>query len=101
MLYGTTVVGGAYGGGTLFSVDPESGTETILHSFCSEKNCVDGQRPQADLINVNGVLYGTTSSGGPSCKSHSLLTCGTIFSFDPTSGVETLLYTFDKVENGA
>ncbi len=101
LLYGTTTAGGAYGGGSLFSVDPDSGAETILHSFCSEENCTDGTAPRANLINVKGILYGTTSSGGPICKSQSLLTCGTVFSFDPNSGVETLIYTFDQVADGA
>jgi uncharacterized repeat protein (TIGR03803 family) len=64
-LYGTTTIGGAFrhvygGGGTLYKVTT-AGVESILHSFGSGD---DGIRPMADLLNVNGTLYGTTEYGG-------------------------------------
>ena len=60
-LYGTTFYGGINRyGGTVFSITP-SGTEAVLHSFGGSG---DGQEPQADLININGTLYGTTVLGG-------------------------------------
>jgi uncharacterized repeat protein (TIGR03803 family) len=61
-LYGTTVYGGANGknDGTVFSITP-SGTEAVLHSFGGSE---DGSRPQADLLDLNGTLYGTTVFGG-------------------------------------
>src|SRR6266702_2010809 len=49
-LYGTTVGGGAFGGGTVFKLTPNSDgswTESVLHSFCSLTNCPDGTRPEA------------------------------------------------------
>ncbi|MGA7246860.1 MAG: choice-of-anchor tandem repeat GloVer-containing protein, partial [Candidatus Cybelea sp.] len=58
-LYGTTVQGGAYGGGTVFSITT-AGKEKVLHSFGNG----DGTAPYAGLINVNGTLYGTTQDGG-------------------------------------
>lgn len=63
-LYGTTVNGGAYGYGTVFELDLTTGKETVLYSFCSEQNCTDGSRPYAGLIDVRGILYGTTFQGG-------------------------------------
>jgi uncharacterized repeat protein (TIGR03803 family) len=64
VLYGTTILGGAFGsgedGGTVFSVTPR-GSERIVHSF---GNGHDGQNPAAELLNLNGTLYGTTSGGG-------------------------------------
>jgi uncharacterized repeat protein (TIGR03803 family) len=75
--YGTTAGGGAQDSGTIFKVDPASGAETSLYSF---GNGNDGDSPYAGLINVNGVLYGTTM--------------GTIFAFDPASGTTTTVYSF-------
>ena len=87
MLYGTTVYGGVNNNGTLFSIDPGNGTETVLYSFCSKGNCADGANPYASLIEMNGTLYGTTHYGG----THR---AGTVFSFTPGTGTETVLYSF-------
>jgi uncharacterized repeat protein (TIGR03803 family) len=87
-LYGTTYSGGAYGGGTVFSLDLISGTETVLHSFCAQTICADGGGPSAGLLEADGTLYGTTIVGGTSGD-------GTVFSLDPVTGVETVLYAFD------
>src|SRR5580700_4768037 len=61
-LYGTTSSGGAYGKGTLYSITPTpSVTYTTVWAFGSQS---DGAQPRADLIVVNGTLYGTTVNGG-------------------------------------
>ena len=85
ILYGTTDEGGAYGAGTVFSVNPTTGAETVLHSFGSG---TDGVGPVASLINVKGTLYGTTAGGGPYGQN------GTVFSVNPTTGAETVVYSF-------
>jgi uncharacterized repeat protein (TIGR03803 family) len=62
-LYGTTRLGGAYGGGTVFELVNSSGswTEKVLHSFGGS----DGGDPAAGLIiDHGGNLYGTTLVGG-------------------------------------
>lgn len=86
-LYGTTYDGGAYGLGSVFALDPGTGKETVVYSFCSQQNCPDGLQPFAGLINSHGTLYGTTASGGASGY-------GTIFSIDLATGTETVLYSF-------
>ena len=98
-LYGTTAAGGSNtncdsnpGCGTIFALDPRTGTETVLHAFCTRQDCTDGAYPAASLISMNGVLYGTTSSGGVAgCNGYG---CGTVFSIDLKSGTEKTLYTF-------
>jgi len=63
-LYGTTPEGGKFGAGIVFEVSKD-GTEKVLHSFCSAKNCADGVYPYGDLImDAMGNLYGTTFGGG-------------------------------------
>lgn len=72
-LYGTTVIGGkpkhhncSPDCGTVFKLD-NTGTETVLYSFCSEggENCTDGYLSDAGLIrDAAGNLYGTTKNGG-------------------------------------
>jgi|SRR5579871_39665 len=90
-LYGTTIAGGASDDGTVFSVDPRTHSEKVLHSFCSLESCTDGAYPRAGLIAVNDKLYGTTEGGGnPGCSNG----CGTVFSLDPRTGAETVLYSF-------
>jgi uncharacterized repeat protein (TIGR03803 family) len=63
----------------------------ILHEFGVSKG--DGTNPAADLINVRGTLYGTTSLGGV----HGL---GTLFSITK-SGKETVLHSFGASGDGA
>jgi uncharacterized repeat protein (TIGR03803 family) len=61
-LFGTTSAGGAKGGGTLFTITP-AGTATLLHKFDASNG--DGWHPAAAPTPLpEGVLYGTTTSGG-------------------------------------
>jgi uncharacterized repeat protein (TIGR03803 family) len=95
--YGTASAGGAstacstLGCGTVFAMTP-AGALTALHSFDS----TDGMTPDAGLMQAtNGILYGTTSSGGNNLACD-FAQCGTVFSLDmglakfvetvPTSG---------------
>jgi uncharacterized repeat protein (TIGR03803 family) len=62
-LYGTTAYGGDVtsrtGLGTVFRISTD-GKEQVLHNF----GISDGWHPEASLIDVNRVLYGTTNQGG-------------------------------------
>lgn len=89
-LYGTTVLGGSYGSGTVFKVNA-SGNETVLHSF---QGGADGINPYAGLIMDHaGRLYGTTDGGGT-------YGAGTVFRVEP-SGKETVLHSFEGNNDGA
>ena len=61
----------------------------------------DGQEPLAALTEFGGKLYGTTLSGGVQCPYGPTSGCGTVFSFDPASGVELVLYAFRGKRDGA
>lgn len=86
-LYGTTIFGGAANDGTVFAIDPKTGTERIVYSFCSQAKCADGIWPVAALIDVKGTLYGTSYGGGNT-------NWGTVFALDPATGAETVIYSF-------
>jgi uncharacterized repeat protein (TIGR03803 family) len=93
--YGTTLFGGLHkeecnlssrghsGCGTVFTITP-SGEEKVIHEF---QGGADGNNPASGLIEVKGLLYGTTSSGGYADRA------GTVYTIT-TSGVENVLYTF-------
>jgi uncharacterized repeat protein (TIGR03803 family) len=101
-LYGTAIAGGANedcGGscGAVFSIDPNSGAEKVIHSF--NENGTDGWGPYAGLIYTKGALYGTTSYGGSNCVNSG--GCGTVFSINLKKGTETVVYSFCSQQNCA
>ena len=84
LLYGTTYRGGTTDQGTIFRVDPATGTFTPLFSFSG----ANGRNPQAGLIQASdGFFYGTTYFGGSSDQ-------GTVYRFDSASGTVTPLVQF-------
>jgi uncharacterized repeat protein (TIGR03803 family) len=109
-LYGTTAEGGntvqgcpPAGCGVVFELSPPSNgvglwTETVLYTFCSEENCIDGATPQAGMIfDSVGNLYGTTFVGGAQGV-------GTVFELSPNPGswAQTVLHNFgDSPSDGA
>jgi len=99
-LYGTTLNGGAYGGGTAFELSPNGAggwIEAVVYSF---GNGSDGLNPAANLIfDSAGNLYGTTSKGGMFGK-------GTAFELGPNAAPnrccrEIQTYSFGNGEDGA
>jgi uncharacterized repeat protein (TIGR03803 family) len=108
-LYGTSQSGGNYGCnirescGVVFELThAANGTwkEKVLHTFFSNDSL--GFFPRAGLIvDANGNLYGTTSSGGPYCSGS--VGCGVVFELSPNSGewTEKVLYGFKGVTDGS
>ncbi len=72
-LYGTTSLGGAAGGGTVFSLTTTKPALTTLYGFTGGS---DGNAPHGALVSSGGIFYGTTSSGGGAGT-------GTVFSLTP------------------
>jgi uncharacterized repeat protein (TIGR03803 family) len=97
-LYGTTVGGGKFGDGTVYSIST-TGSEHVLHTF---RGGSDGANPAAALIDVNGTLYGTTQRGGETglCQGYTdALGCGTVYSIT-TAGKEKVLHRFGSGSDG-
>jgi uncharacterized repeat protein (TIGR03803 family) len=93
-LFGTTSDGGAFTGGTVFTITT-GGTLKSLYSFCKLASCADGTDPRSPLVQAtNGNFYGVTFGGGPSDS------FGTIYQIT-NSGVLTTLYTFCQLSECA
>ena len=72
-IYGTTLSGGTYAAGTIFSVT-HALTETMVYAF---GNLTDGANPTAGMVlAADGYYYGTTSKGGTNGL-------GTVYKFYP------------------
>jgi uncharacterized repeat protein (TIGR03803 family) len=92
-LYGTTLYGGAYSDGTVFTIEPD-GTEAVLYSFCKAGfPCPDGAFPFGGLVlDSKDNLYGTALEGGSkNCPVGG--GCGIVFELAVDSGY-TLLHVF-------
>jgi uncharacterized repeat protein (TIGR03803 family) len=91
-MYGTTFSGGSHNLGAVFMATP-AGTESVIYSFSGG---ADGSHPVAGLFRdaKTGNLYGTTVYGGATNN-------GTVFVLNPTSGNETVLYSFLGGQDGA
>lgn len=96
-LYGTTMVGGFGGSGTLFSIGTNGSGFTLLHQFtpidANTKTNTDGAKPVADLVLSGGTLYGATPAGGSGAS-------GIIFSVNTDGGQLQTLYNFTATNPG-
>ncbi|HUA16564.1 MAG TPA: choice-of-anchor tandem repeat GloVer-containing protein [Verrucomicrobiae bacterium] len=95
-IHGVTTLGGAFtcdpsvGCGVVFRLDA-NGNESVLHRFFAYGG---GDDPQIAVLDVGGVLYGTTVFGGDlSCNSPD--GCGVFFQIGKT-GQYTILHDFDN-----
>lgn len=92
LFYGITTAGGNYGGGTIISFNPAINSETVVWSFGKGK---DGLNPTQDLTwDANDSLfYGVTYYGGTN-------KVGIIFSFNPVTNIENVLWNFGTGTDG-
>jgi uncharacterized repeat protein (TIGR03803 family) len=88
-IYGTGF-GGESGDGNVFALNPSTGKLKVIFNFTSPTT---GQYP-GPIVYGGGMLYGVTGVGPGACS------CGAIFRLDPTSGAESVLYSFTGGSNG-
>ncbi|HSI13990.1 MAG TPA: choice-of-anchor tandem repeat GloVer-containing protein, partial [Chthoniobacter sp.] len=88
-LWGSTPLGGAYGGGTVFKIDL-SGTLTKM----ADLGLPPPLYPQAGLVSDGAThLWGTTAGGGAN-------SAGSVFKVDPSSGAITTVASFANATTG-
>ncbi|MGO8675720.1 MAG: choice-of-anchor tandem repeat GloVer-containing protein [Limisphaerales bacterium] len=90
-LYGTALLGGSWGAGTVFSVNTDGSGFTTLHTFSGG---ADGGNPFAGLILSGNTLYGTAAGGGSSGG-------GTVFSVNTDGSGFTTLWNFNRDTDGS
>ena len=91
-LYGVTGSGGLNNHGTVFRFDPATNTETVICNFGSNvADTTQGEYPSVLIQGSDGKLYGIAVEGGTNNN-------GVLFSVDPTTSTETVLYSFGKNE---
>ncbi|HEU5395862.1 MAG TPA: choice-of-anchor tandem repeat GloVer-containing protein [Verrucomicrobiae bacterium] len=88
-LYGTTLNGGLYGNGTIFSLRTNGMNFANLHDFDLANNYTnsDGIKPVGTLVLSGQTLYGTAQLGGTGLY-------GTVFSLSTNGSSFTNLYAF-------
>ena len=84
-LYGMTWFGGTNDMGTIFKMQTDGTSFTILHSFSGGSN--DGKYPYGDLTPIGSTLYGMTAYGGDT-------DVGTIFKINSDGTGFALLHEF-------
>jgi uncharacterized repeat protein (TIGR03803 family) len=85
-LYGTTLIGGAGRGGTVFQMAPDGSGFALLHTFTGGTD--DGANPEGGLLQgPDGTLYGTTTGGGDANR-------GTVYQVAPDGSGYALLHSF-------
>lgn len=98
-LYGTTPVGGPFGGGNVYKLARAGGRyqETILHDFGGG---ADGKYSAAPVtLRAHGAIYGTTGGGGNGCQNG----CGIVFKLTPAGSryKESALWSFRGGTDGS
>jgi uncharacterized repeat protein (TIGR03803 family) len=99
VLYGVAKDGGAFGNGTVFSIDADSSGFSVLHTFFRTpsnppRTNSEGAVPYARLVMSGNMLYGTATDGGLYGK-------GTVFGIRTDGTGFTNFYDFTGGNDGA
>ncbi len=100
-LYGSSVQGGTFGGGTVFELSPSGSgwTHTVLYNFTG---AADGGEPYKGVtLDAQGNLYGTAVTGGTGagCEGG----CGVVFKLTHSGGTwtQSVIHNFSGGNDGS
>lgn len=83
-LVGIATKGGAFGAGTIYTVNEDGSDFRVLHDF----DVLQGQQPYGTVVQgTDGFLYGTTTKGG-------LYEAGTIFKMTADGSAFSVIHNF-------
>ncbi len=96
---GFSVDSGGDNNGGLYEVNA-SGTASEITNFCFgvDTPCPNGALPFGQIVESAGLLYGTTEVGGGATQQ--AFGQGVVYQLDPSTGIETVLYTFPTQSGG-
>jgi uncharacterized repeat protein (TIGR03803 family) len=98
-LFGTTATGGKpdcpAGCGSVYSIRPNGTGFSMLYAFDS---LTSADAPEANLVTLGGMLYGTSTAGGTHCQPGG---CGTIFRISPSGRDFRVVHSFKGGAQGA
>jgi uncharacterized repeat protein (TIGR03803 family) len=80
-----------FAGTIFFAAAADAGSITTLYIF---HGAYDGGNPHGQLLDVNGLFYGTAEAGGADDQ-------GVVFTIDPISGKETVVRSFKGGNDGS
>ena len=89
-LYGTTSSGGSSNLGTVFKLDTNGSSYTVLKNFAGS----DGSYPEGGVVLSGSTLYGTTEQGGSNNS-------GTVFMLNTDGSGYAVLKNFTGTDGGA
>lgn len=90
VLYFACIADGGSGYGAIFKFNLGTSTLTLVHAF---DGATSGANPYGGLLQVSGILYGTTFGGGAN-------SAGTIYKIDPSTDTLTVLASLDPNTTG-
>jgi uncharacterized repeat protein (TIGR03803 family) len=97
VLYGTAILGGLHGGGTVFAVNTDGSGIITLYNFTMPSGNPqvngDGAYPPGDLILSENTLYGPTQAGSWGS--------GTLFAINTDGTGSPPLYTFTQLHENS
>jgi uncharacterized repeat protein (TIGR03803 family) len=89
-LYGTTYAGGSVSAGTVYRMEPDGSSYSILYNF--QGGTTDGAQPDCALaVGNDGTLYGATQYGGVPTSAYAE---GTVFAINPDGSNYRIVHSF-------
>jgi uncharacterized repeat protein (TIGR03803 family) len=98
-IYGETIYGGNHGCngycgyGVLYRINTDGSGFKVIHKYCAETNCTDGEYGGKLVVGTDGNVYGTAYYGGANNG-------GVLFQVTPSTGAYKVVVNFNFSTTG-